>query len=86
MLDNKSKTSLVRHILCKKYITHENEQYNTHATHSCNIVNFISDTFVFSICHSGSSLFKTQYDQTIPLPGLVYICFKYTGISPKNRV
>ena len=46
MVNNRSKTSLVRHIQ-KKYITHEDQQYNTRALH------FIRDTF-FCICHLGS--------------------------------
>ena len=44
MVDNKSKTPLIRHIQ-KKYITHEDLQYNTRATHSYNIVIFIRDIF-----------------------------------------
>ena len=44
MVDNKSKTPLIRHIQ-KKYITHEDEQYNTRATHSYNIAIFIRDIF-----------------------------------------
>ena len=42
MQDNKSKTSLIRHIQ-KKYITHEDAQYDTHAAHWYNIVIFIHD-------------------------------------------
>ena len=42
MVENKSKTSLIRHIQ-KKYITHEDLQYNTRAMHSYNIVIFICD-------------------------------------------
>ena len=45
MVDNKSKTSLIGHIQ-KKYITHEDLQYNTCAAHSFNIiVIFICDKF-----------------------------------------
>ena len=44
MVDNKSKTPLIRHIQ-KKYITHEDKQYNTRAAHSYNIVIFIRDIF-----------------------------------------
>ena len=47
MVDNKSKTSLIRHIQ-KVYITHEDYQYNTHALHSYNIVIVICDIF-FSV-------------------------------------
>ena len=37
MVDNKSNTSLIRHIW-KKYITHEDEQDNTHAIHMHDII------------------------------------------------
>ena len=44
MVDNKTKTSLFRHIQ-KKYITHEDYQYNASATHLYNIVIFIHEIF-----------------------------------------
>ena len=51
MVDNKSKTSLIRHIQ-KKYITPLDYQYNTRAMHSNNII-FIND-ILFCIYHSGN--------------------------------
>ena len=47
MVDNKSKTSTVRHIR-KDYITHEDQQYNTHGTQSYIIVIFIQE-ILFSV-------------------------------------
>ena len=44
MVDNKSETSLIGHIQ-KKYITHKDSQYNTHAKHSYNIVIITCDIF-----------------------------------------
>ena len=46
------------------YITHEDKQYNTHATHSYNIVIIISDIYIFCICHLGR--FPIKYN-TWPL-------------------
>ena len=47
LMDNKSKTSLFGNM--KNYIVHEDEQCNTYAKHSYNIVTFIHDIF---FCHS----------------------------------
>ena len=49
MVDNQSKISLISQMQ-KKYITHRDDQYNTHATHSYNyIVIFILDIFLLYI-------------------------------------
>ena len=42
MVENKSKTSFIRHIQ-KNYISHEDLKYNTRAMYSYNIVIFIRD-------------------------------------------
>ena len=47
MVDNKSKTSLIRHIE-KKYISHEDKQYNTRDMHTSFVI------YCFCICHLGS--------------------------------
>ena len=52
MVDNKSKTPLIRHIQ-EKYFTNGDKQYNTCAMYLYNIVIFTRDIF-FSVCHSGS--------------------------------
>ena len=52
-MDNKRNTSLIRHIQ-KKYITHEDNQYNNRVVHSCNHYIVIVIRYIFFICHSGS--------------------------------
>ena len=60
MVDNKSKTPLIRHIQ-KKYITHEDLQYNTRATHSYNIVIFIRDIFFLYMSFGTFSYFTNTH-------------------------
>ena len=67
VVENKSKTSLIRHIQ-KKYITHDDQQYSIYATHSYNIVVFIRD-----ILFQYMSFKKFSYYMYFRIPSSMYI-------------
>ena len=67
-MDNRGKTYLFI-LMLKKYITHKDKQYNTHATHSYNIVTFICDIiFLFMLFRKLSYFMHTDQHANLSAP------------------